>query len=72
MGEVRDIRCESRPDIVCPVICIQGGGRTSLNANGKGWDLDVSFTLNTLDVHGVAYEIYHPGESSKRFKSEDS
>lgn len=64
MGKIRDARRESRSDIICPVICIQGG-RTSLNANGKGWDLDVSFTLNALDVHGVAYEIYRAGESSK-------
>ena len=65
MGKIRDIRSESRSDVICPVICIQGGGRTSLNANGKGWNLDVCFTLNALDVHGVAYEICHPGESSE-------
>ena len=65
MGEIRDIGSESRSNIICPVICIQGGGRTSLNANGKGWDSDVCFTLNALDVHGVAYEIYRPGKSSE-------
>ena len=23
--------------------------------NGKGWDTDISFTLNATDVHGIAY-----------------
>ena len=52
MGEVSDIRREPGPDVVC----IQGGGATSLNVNGSGWRMNVSFTLNATDVHGIAYE----------------
>ena len=54
------------------VICIQGGGRTSLTSNGSGWNEDVCFTLNGLDVHGVAYEIHSVGEPPERFESEDN
>lgn len=36
------------------------GGVTSINANGKGWDYDVCFTLNALDVHGVCFESDRP------------
>jgi len=36
--------------------CLQGGGETSQSGNGLGVDKDVSFTLNGLDKHGVAYE----------------
>jgi len=37
-----------------PVICLQGGGRTSLNEQGSGWTDDgKSYTLNTVDQHGV-------------------
>lgn len=35
------------------VYCLQGGGVTSLNSNGSGWNEDISFTLNSLDVHAV-------------------
>jgi DNA (cytosine-5)-methyltransferase 1 len=33
---------------------IQGSGSTSKTANGSGWNEEVSFTLNSTDVHGVA------------------
>lgn len=56
MGKVSDIRSEPGSDTYRLVFCIQGGGATSLNVNGKGWGEDVSFTLNALDVHGVVYE----------------
>ena len=49
----------------------KGGGRTSLNVNGKGWDTNVSFTLNATDVHGVAYEVPDDREPSERLKGED-
>lgn len=71
MGTIRDIGSQPGSDIVCHVFCIQGGGRTSLNVNGKGWDEDVSFTLNALDVHGVAYEISDDRKPSERLKGED-
>lgn len=40
------------------VICIQGGGQTSLNAQGCGWsDGGVAYTLNTVDNNAVCYGI---------------
>jgi len=36
--------------------CLQGGGKTSQSSQGSGVNKDVSFTLNGLDKHGVAYE----------------
>jgi DNA (cytosine-5)-methyltransferase 1 len=36
--------------------CLQGGGETSQSSQGSGVNKDVSFTLNGLDKHGVAYE----------------
>ena len=39
---------------------LQGAGATSQNANGAGWNEDVSFTLNNTDVHGVAI-AFEPG-----------
>ena len=67
MGEVSDIRREPRSDIVC----IQGGGATSLNVNGSGWRMNVSFTLNATDVHGIAYESDSDREPSCGQQSED-
>ena len=40
-----------------PVFSLQGSGVTSQSSNGDGWNEDVSFTLNRLDVHGVAQPI---------------
>ena len=36
--------------------CLQGGGETSQSSQGSGVNKDVSFTLNGLDKHEVAYE----------------
>lgn len=48
------------------VFCIQGGGgRTSLNVNGNGWNEDVCFTLNALDVHAIVYERH---DQESRYK----
>jgi len=33
---------------------LQGGGTTSQKSQGMGWNEEVSFTLNSTDVHGVA------------------
>jgi DNA (cytosine-5)-methyltransferase 1 len=40
-----------------PVFSLQGSGVTSQSSNGDGWNEDVSFTLNRLDVHGIAQPI---------------
>ena len=37
-----------------PTYCIQGGGTTSKSANGLGYKEEQSYTLNVIDVHGVA------------------
>ena len=40
-----------------PAIALQGGGETSQNSQGSGWNEDVSFTLNSVDKHAVAYGV---------------
>ena len=40
-----------------PVFCLQGAGATSQNSQGMGHKKDTSYTLNTTDVHGVAYAL---------------
>lgn len=42
-----------------------------MNCNGKGWNYDICFTLNTTDIHGVAYEIHTSGKPSGRQQSQD-
>lgn len=37
------------------VICIQGGGETSLNSNGSGWIEGDAYTVNTVDRHAICY-----------------
>jgi DNA (cytosine-5)-methyltransferase 1 len=37
---------------------LQGGGHTSQNSQGSGWNKEVSFTLNRLDVHGIVQPIF--------------
>ena len=54
-GDVRTNEC---------VICLQGNGidrADTAGCNGKGWTEDVSYTLNTIDRHAVAYcmETFH-------------
>jgi len=36
---------------------LQGAGETSQSSNGDGWNEDVSFTLNRIDIHGIAQQI---------------
>ena len=38
------------------VFCIQGSGQTSQTSHGDGINEETSFTLNGVDIHGVAYE----------------
>ena len=47
----------SKKDIASPVFCLQGGGVTSQNSQGCGWNMEVCFTLNAIDVHGVVYAL---------------
>ena len=41
-----------------PVYCLQGAGATSQNSQGMGHKTNTSYTLNTTDVHGVAFQTY--------------
>jgi DNA (cytosine-5)-methyltransferase 1 len=41
-------------NIPCVSYSLQGSGATSKSANGSGWNEEKSFTLNVIDVHGVA------------------
>jgi hypothetical protein len=36
------------------VYALQGAGKTSQNSQGSGWNQQLMFTLNIVDVHGVA------------------
>jgi DNA (cytosine-5)-methyltransferase 1 len=40
-----------------PAYALQGAGHTSQNSQGSGWNEEISFTLNCMDVHGVAQPI---------------
>jgi DNA (cytosine-5)-methyltransferase 1 len=41
-----------------PVYCPQGGGATSQNSQGMGYKTSTSYTLNTTDLHAVAFQTY--------------
>jgi len=43
--------------VINPTFALQGAGATSQSSQGSGWNEEVQFTLNTLDVHGVAQPI---------------
>jgi DNA (cytosine-5)-methyltransferase 1 len=45
---------DTKAYIVQPTYSLQGAGQTSKSANGSGINEEVSFTLSTVDVHGVA------------------
>ena len=63
MGEVRNIGCEPRPNIVC----IEGNG-TRPSHKGAGWSIGGGmYTLNSTEVHCVAYGI--SGYDSNAMKS---
>jgi len=43
--------------VINPTFALQGAGATSQSSQGSGWNEEVQFTLNTLDVHGVAQSV---------------
>ena len=45
---------DTKAYVVQPTYSLQGAGQTSKTANGSGINEEVSFTLSTVDVHGVA------------------
>lgn len=56
-----------------PVTCysLQGGGATSQNSQGSGWKEDTSYTLNTLDKHGVVYAVDMGGGKGREAVNEN-
>ncbi len=61
MEQVNDTRCEPRPDIVC----LEGNG-VRPSHRGDGWSTGgVMYTLNSVEVHGVAYDIHQLGTPSE-------
>lgn len=67
MGAVDDVRSISRSNIVC----LEGNGiRPSHRGDGYK-KTGIMYTLNSTEVHGVAYEVCDFGTSSERFKAED-
>ena len=44
-----------------PTYSIQGAGTTSKKSQGSGWNEEVCFTLNCMDVHGVAQPMVYEG-----------
>jgi DNA (cytosine-5)-methyltransferase 1 len=52
--------------VINPTFALQGAGATSQSSQGSGWNEEVQFTLNTLDVHGVAQPIaFEPGKMKR-------
>jgi DNA (cytosine-5)-methyltransferase 1 len=52
--------------VINPTYAIQGAGATSQSSQGSGWNEEVQFTLNTLDVHGVAQPVaFEPGKMKR-------
>lgn len=52
------------PMVMQKVICLQGNGidrADTAGCNGKGWSEDVSYTLNTIDRHAVAFGVTTKG-----------
>lgn len=67
MGEVSDIRREPGPDIVC----LEGNGYRPSH-KGDGYRVGgAMYTLNSTEVHGVAYESDRDREPSCGQQSED-
>ena len=60
---------ERSPD---STVCIQGGGITSQNSQGSGINMDVSFSLNALDVHAVDCRNGRETESNGTLQSKES
>ena len=69
MGEIRDTGCESGSDI----ICLEGNGARPSHS-GAGFKVGgAMYTLNTIEVHSVAYIVleHHPSDSRIRVVDDD-
>jgi len=61
-GDIRSTDVVAQPvsclhEAPIPAYALQGAGHTSQNSQGSGWNEEISFTLNCMDVHGVAQPI---------------
>lgn len=68
MGVVGDAWREPRPNpdrMGRTVFCLQGGGVTSQQSRGDGWNTNVCYTLNGLDIHAIAYAKRNEADSSE-------
>ena len=68
MGEVSNTRSEPRSDIVC----LEGNGARPSHRGIGFLESEIMYTLNTTEVHSVAYEIHSIRTPSERFKDKDS
>ena len=66
MGEVSNARSEPRSDIVC----LEGNGARPSHRGSGYIESEVMYTLNSTEVHSVAYEIHSIGVSPTRFEGE--
>ena len=48
-----------------PSSACKGGGVTSRGGHGDGWGTDISYTLNSVDIHAIAYEKRNEADSSE-------
>lgn len=55
MGEIGNTRSESRSDIVC----LEGNGSRPSHRGDGYIESEVMYTLNSTEVHGVAYEVHN-------------
>jgi DNA (cytosine-5)-methyltransferase 1 len=70
---------DNLPAVCLPVYCIQGNTidrSDNAGANGKGINEDLSFTLNTIDRHAVAFSMqgfadYKESEKASSIRSRD-
>lgn len=60
----REVEVAKTLDTTDPVICLQGNGidrADTAGCNGRGWNDETCYTLNTIDRPAVAYSINHQG-----------
>ena len=67
MGEVGNTRSKSRSDIVC----LEGNGSRPSHRGDGYIESEVMYTLNSTEVHGIAYEIHKPRIPSIGFEDKD-
>lgn len=67
MGEVSNAWSQPRSDVVC----LEGNGARPSHRGIGFLESEVMYTLNTTEVHSVAYEIHSITTPSARLKDKD-